>query len=146
MPGSRSKFVNWKGSQLPLSITKKILSNLSVDTADVAGVYFSMATLGPDFSAMVLGVRSKLGMDQSQFAQLIGVTPAAVYMWEKGTRQPEGAALRVIYALHQRIQQRKLGERQLQDIFKTLAVGAAAVGFIALLEALFSSDKKPRRS
>jgi DNA-binding XRE family transcriptional regulator len=101
-----------------------------------------MVTPGPDFSSMVKGVRSKLGMDQAQLAQLLGVTPAAVYMWEKGDRQPEGAALRVLYALHQRTQQHKPGEKELEEIVKALAVGAAALGFIALLELLFSGNKK----
>ena len=101
-----------------------------------------MMRTAPDFSSMVGDVRSKLGMDQAQFAQLLGVTPAAVYLWERGDRQPEGAALRVLYALHQRVQERGLGKDEIEQIVKALAVGAAAVGFIALLEFLFAGKRR----
>jgi DNA-binding XRE family transcriptional regulator len=101
-----------------------------------------MVNSDPDFSSMVKEVRSKLHMDQTQLAQLLGVTPAAVYLWEKGDRQPEGAALRVLYTLHQRTQAHAPGEKELQEIVKALAVGAAAIGFIALLEVLFAGKKK----
>ena len=73
---------------------------------------------------------------------VVGVTPAAVYLWEKGERQPEGPALRVIYTLHEKLEKKKLKQGELEDVFKAIAIGAAAFGFIALLGALFSGEKK----
>lgn len=96
----------------------------------------------PDFSGMVKKVRTALGLSQTQFAQLLGVTPPAVFLWERGERQPEGTALRLIYALHQRLDERQPKDSELDAILKAIAVGAAAVGFITLLGALFSTDKK----
>ncbi len=95
----------------------------------------------PDFSRMVRAVRAALSMSHAHFAQLLGVTPAAVFLWEKGERQPEGAALRLLYALHEKIEERKPKPDELEAILKAVAVGAAAGGFIALLGILFSDRK-----
>jgi putative transcriptional regulator len=40
----------------------------------------------------VRGIRSKLGLSQSEFALLIGVSVATLQNWEQGRRQPEGPA------------------------------------------------------
>jgi putative transcriptional regulator len=37
-------------------------------------------------------IRTGLGLSQSEFAQLIGVSVATLQNWEQGRRQPEGPA------------------------------------------------------
>jgi putative transcriptional regulator len=37
-------------------------------------------------------VRKKLGLSQSQFAALIGISPRTLQNWEQGHRRPEGTA------------------------------------------------------
>jgi len=37
-------------------------------------------------------VREKLGLTQSQFAALIGISPRTLQNWEQGHRRPEGTA------------------------------------------------------
>ncbi|MCX6873971.1 MAG: NadS family protein [Verrucomicrobia bacterium] len=37
-------------------------------------------------------VRNKLGLSQSQFASLIGISPRTLQNWEQGHRHPEGTA------------------------------------------------------
>ena len=37
-------------------------------------------------------VREKLGLTQSQFAALIGLSPRTLQTWEQGHRRPEGTA------------------------------------------------------
>lgn len=37
-------------------------------------------------------IREKLGLSQSQFAALIGISPRTLQNWEQGHRQPEGTA------------------------------------------------------
>lgn len=38
------------------------------------------------------GVREKLGLSQTQFASLIGISPRTLQNWEQGHRHPEGTA------------------------------------------------------
>lgn len=44
---------------------------------------------GPDD---IRGIRAKLGLSQSEFALLIGVSVATLQNWEQGRRHPEGPA------------------------------------------------------
>ena len=37
-------------------------------------------------------IREKLGLSQSQFASLIGISPRTLQNWEQGHRHPEGTA------------------------------------------------------
>lgn len=37
-------------------------------------------------------VREKLGLSQSQFAALIGISPRTLQNWDQGHRRPEGTA------------------------------------------------------
>ena len=46
------------------------------------------STAKPDAKA----VREKLGLSQSQFAALIGISPRTLQNWEQGHRRPEGTA------------------------------------------------------
>ena len=96
----------------------------------------------PDFSQLVTNVRTALGFNRGQFSQLLGVTPAAVFLWEKGERRPEGPALRLLYAFNESLQHRKPRKSELEEVLKAIAVGTAVVGFIALLATLFSVNKK----
>jgi putative transcriptional regulator len=47
------------------------------------------ATVRP---ADVKSIRAKLGKTQTEFAMMIGVSPATLRNWEQGRRQPEGPA------------------------------------------------------
>jgi putative transcriptional regulator len=40
----------------------------------------------------VKAIRRKLGLSQSQFARMIGVSVATLQNWEQGRRRPEGPA------------------------------------------------------
>jgi len=40
----------------------------------------------------VLAVRTKLGLSQGRFAELLGVSKRTLQEWEQGRRQPTGAA------------------------------------------------------
>jgi len=40
----------------------------------------------------IKGIRSKLGLSQSEFALLIGVSVATLQNWEQGRRHPDGPA------------------------------------------------------
>jgi len=42
--------------------------------------------------ADIRGIRAKLGLSQSEFALLIGVSVATLRNWEQGRRHPEGPA------------------------------------------------------
>ena len=42
--------------------------------------------------ADVRAIREQLGMTQTEFALMIGVSPATLRNWEQGRRQPEGPA------------------------------------------------------
>jgi putative transcriptional regulator len=44
----------------------------------------------------VKAIRSKLGMSQVEFAQMIGVSVATLRNWEQGRRSPEGPALALL--------------------------------------------------
>lgn len=41
-------------------------------------------------------LRARLGKSQTEFAQLIGVSPHTLRNWEQGRRQPEGPALALL--------------------------------------------------
>jgi putative transcriptional regulator len=43
-------------------------------------------------AADVKAIRAKLGKTQTEFAMMIGVSPATLRNWEQGRRQPEGPA------------------------------------------------------
>ena len=47
-------------------------------------------------SADVKAVRSRLGLSQPAFAQMIGVSVATLRNWEQGRRTPEGPALALL--------------------------------------------------
>ena len=40
----------------------------------------------------VAATRQKLGLSQSKFAGLLGISPRTLHHWEQGTRRPSGAA------------------------------------------------------
>ena len=42
--------------------------------------------------ADVKAIRARLGKTQTEFAMMIGVSPATLRNWEQGRRQPEGPA------------------------------------------------------
>ena len=46
----------------------------------------------PDWADRIAALRKDLGLLQTQFAELLGVTQAAVSQWEIGYKQPSGAS------------------------------------------------------
>lgn len=42
----------------------------------------------PDWSQRIVSLRKRLGLKQSQFAEAVGVTQAAVSQWESAKREP----------------------------------------------------------
>ncbi len=40
----------------------------------------------------VRAIRTKYGLSQNKFAQLLGISPATLRNWEQGRRKPEGPA------------------------------------------------------
>ena len=51
------------------------------------------------YSMQIATIRRSLGLTRDEFAELCGVTRAAVSHWENGLRRPGGSALRLIAAL-----------------------------------------------
>ena len=45
-----------------------------------------------DWQATVGATRQKLGLSQSKFADLLGISLRTLHHWEQGTRKPSGAA------------------------------------------------------
>lgn len=51
----------------------------------------------PKFSARrIQRARAKLGFSQAVFAHALNVSPATVRAWEQGSREPDGAAVRLL--------------------------------------------------
>jgi len=90
----------------------------------------------PQFGPVVRRVRTNLGLNKSQLSQLIGVTPASVTLWEQG-RKPEGASLRLLHVLDERLQTTPPKKAEMEKVMEALAIGAAAVGLAILLGAIF---------
>ena len=44
----------------------------------------------------VMITRQKLGLSQSEFARLLGISPRTIQEWEQGRRNPQGAALSLL--------------------------------------------------
>ena len=113
-----------------------------IDIVNYTCYTLTMTPANPGISQLVADVRAKLKMNKAQFAQLVGVTPAAVLLWERGDRQPEGPALRLIYTLNEQMKQRSPKKEELDKVFEQLAVGAAAFGLILLLGAIFAGKRR----
>ncbi|MBL9175007.1 MAG: helix-turn-helix domain-containing protein [Verrucomicrobiales bacterium] len=45
-----------------------------------------------DWQTAVAATRQKLGLSQSKFAELLGISLRTLHHWEQGTRKPSGAA------------------------------------------------------
>ena len=75
--------------------------------------------------------RERLGLSQTDFANLLGVDARSVRRWESGQGTPTGAALAVLNGLHQAMEaeERKGNQASLLAII----AGAAAVGGLAFL-------------
>ena len=50
-------------------------------------------------SARILGLRKGLGVSQPVFAGMVGVRPVTVKAWERGQKEPSGAARRLLQVL-----------------------------------------------
>src|SRR5439155_6323554 len=62
---------------------------------------FTRRALGPKafqraqkaaWNKSIVATRQKLGLSQSQFARLLGISVRTLHHWEQGTRTPSGAA------------------------------------------------------
>jgi putative transcriptional regulator len=54
------------------------------------------AQAAPISKDQIADLRSRLGISQPVFAQLLNVSPETVRAWEQGKRVPEGAAVRLL--------------------------------------------------
>ncbi|MSU63604.1 MAG: helix-turn-helix domain-containing protein [Pedosphaera sp.] len=45
-----------------------------------------------DWDKSIAATRQKLGLSQTQFAELLGISVRTLHHWEQGTRTPSGAA------------------------------------------------------
>jgi DNA-binding transcriptional regulator YiaG len=75
------------------------------------------ARLSPD---LIRALRRRLGVSQSQFATLVGVTPGAVAQWELGLTKPQGRNRVTIVAM------RRLGRHDVARMLEERKAGDAA--------------------
>jgi DNA-binding transcriptional regulator YiaG len=55
----------------------------------------------------IIKLRESLGLNQQQFAELIGVSRKTVNQWEKGVHPPRGLSIKALEQLLEKQKQRK---------------------------------------
>lgn len=81
----------------------------------------------------VLAVRDRLGLNQTQLAQLLGVHPLTVSKWERGLLRPSPYQEAMLRSFHKAAKKPDVGE---QVATALLTVGVA-FAVLLLLEAAF---------
>lgn len=84
-------------------------------------------------------LRKQLGWSLADFARYFGVTPQAVFKWEKGTAQPSDLALAAMVQLRSRLDAAK-ERKQKQQFINGLKHALLTGGIVALLAYLFNSE------
>jgi len=87
--------------------------------------------------AEVLGVRERLGLNQTQLAQLLGVHPLTVSKWERGLLTPSSHHETLLRSFRKAATKPDVGE---QVATALLTVGVA-FALLLLLEAAFGKRK-----
>ncbi len=87
----------------------------------------------------IKGLRTKLGLSQFRFAQILGTTELSISRWENGHVHPEGAAAVLLETLEKRAQQKSTDDLQ-KEISAALA-GAAVIAGLALLLTILFKEK-----
>lgn len=82
------------------------------------------------------GLRSRLGMDRTDFGKLLGVDGRTVWRWENGKGKPTGSAVAVLNGIQQGLERNpnRAGE------IITALLGGVAVGGLAFLIFKLISD------
>ena len=87
--------------------------------------------------AEVLAVRDRLGLNQTQLAQLLGVHPLTVSKWERGLLDPSPHQETMLRSFRKAAKNPDIGE----EVAKALVVAGVAVALLVLLEAAFGKRK-----
>ena len=95
-------------------------------------------------------LRSALGMNVQQFAQLLGVHLATVYRWEAAgpdVVRVEALQMSLLTQLQRGLGARRARERQawVDSILRGLLVGGTLVALAVLLQELLPEDQQPSR-
>ena len=108
-----------------------------------------------DWKSYIKNTRSRLGLSQSQFASILGVSPYAIQSWEIGRANPQPLHQDVLYRLNASLGEMELlaieeakreGRSQdnaLRDFLVKIAIGTgAAYGLYQLLKLVFEGKEK----
>ena len=84
-------------------------------------------------------VRTRLGFQQRQLAELLNVSPAAVCRWEKGNLVPDGGNRQLLETLYRQARAKEVEELKKigKKILAAIAAGTAIAALILLLASLF---------
>ena len=83
-------------------------------------------------------IRDRLGLTQTDFGRIVGVSKTTVYNWETGTHGVPPLKAGVIRQLEQQAQTRE--DQELEEWLNALLVLAVGGLFGVLLSKLFSND------
>lgn len=82
-------------------------------------------------------MRKKLSLTQPDFATLFGVHPMTVSRWERGKAFPDGPGAHMLEAVNTQLKRRAPDPEAVKEVLKAIGQGAAIVGLMLLLAALF---------
>ena len=91
-------------------------------------------------------IRKLLNMDQSQFAQLIGVCPLSIPLWESGINTPDGPTTRVMAVMEVYIEDVENIKEVSAMVCGCIAKGYTLESFLYLLESIFKANRKLRET
>jgi len=85
----------------------------------------------------VLGVRERLGLNQTQLSQLLGVHPLTVSKWERGLLAPSPYQETMLRSFRKAAKKPDIGE----EVATALVAMGVAFALLLLLEAAFGKKK-----
>jgi len=84
------------GLEEPLAYERRELADAKVTRATIASQSVEIAPAPAYEPNRIAALREKLRLSQPVFAAALTVSPETFKKWEQGTREPEGAALRLL--------------------------------------------------